>query len=137
MGGLWFGEFEGELEALGFASGEGVSGLPESEVTEAELIHGVEQAVELGDGAEVSFCLCHRHGEGVGDGFAFVGDFEGFAIETFAEAGGALDPCVGQEVHFNFEFAVSLAALAAATFCVKGEAGFGVATLFGEGEFGK
>lgn len=60
---------------MGFAAGEGVSGLAEGEVAEAEFFDGVEEAVEFWDGAEVCFCLGDGHGEDVCDGFSFVGDF--------------------------------------------------------------
>lgn len=40
-------------------------------------------------------------------------------------------------MHFDFEFAVALAAFAATTFGVEREAGFFVAALFGEGELGE
>ncbi len=95
----------------------------------------MEESVELWDGAEVGFGFRDGHFEDVGDGFSLVGDFEGFAVEAFAEAGRAFGPCIGEEMHFDFEFAVALAALATAAFCVEGETGFRVAALLGEGEF--
>ena len=136
--GVWgggLGNFEGELEALGLAAGEGVSRLAEGKVAEAEFLHGVQQAVEFRDGAEVGFRFGNGHHEDVGDGFSLVGDFEGFAVKTFAEAGGALGPCVREEVHLDLEFAVALAALAAPALCVEGEARLGVAALLGERQF--
>lgn len=41
VGGLGAGEFEGEFEPLGFAAGEGVGGLAEGEVAEAQIGEGV------------------------------------------------------------------------------------------------
>ena len=106
--------------------------MAEGKVAEAELVHGVEKAVEFGDGPEMSFGFGDGHFEDLCDGFSFVSDLQSLAIEAFAEAGGAFRPCVGQEMHFDLELAVALAALAAAALRVEGETGFGVAALFGD-----
>ena len=55
------------------------------------------------------------------DGFAFVGDAEGFAVVAFAVADVAGDEDVRQEVHFDFDDAVALAGFASTAFDVKGE----------------
>ena len=55
------------------------------------------------------------------DGFAFVGDAEGFAVVAFAVADVAGDEDVRQEVHFDFDDAVALAGFAPSAFDVKGE----------------
>ena len=122
VGGGWLGEFEGEFEALRFAAGECVGRLAERQVAEAELIEGCEDETQLWDWLE----KCERFGnlkfEDIGDRLALVGDREGFAVEAFAIAGWATDPCVGQEMHFDFESAVALAAFAASARSVETEA---------------
>ena len=40
--GLAFGEFAGELDALGFAAGEGGGGLAEMDVAEADVDQGLQ-----------------------------------------------------------------------------------------------
>ena len=85
----------------------------------------------------MGFGFRDRHFEDLGNGFSLVGDLQGFAVEAFTEAGGAFRPCVGQEMHFDLELAVALAALAAAALRVEGETGFRVAALLGERELGE
>lgn len=49
-----------EFQALGFATGEGVGGLSELEITEAEFLHGLEDVMKLGDGPEEGSCIAGR-----------------------------------------------------------------------------
>lgn len=107
------------------------------EVTETQLVHGVEHAVKLWDGPEVGFRIGDRKFQNLSDGFSFVGDFQGFAIETFTKASRAFGPCIRQEMHFDFELAVALAALAATALGVEGESAFAVTPLFGERKLGE
>ena len=122
VGGGRLGEFEGEFEALRFAAGECVGRLTERQIAEAELIKGCENETQLWDRLEKCERFRDLEVEDIGDRFPFVGDREGFAVEAFAIAGGAGDPCVGQEMHFDFESAVALAAFAASARSVETEA---------------
>src|SRR5690606_32069270 len=79
---------------------------------------------ELGGGVDV-------HGQNVADVFAFVGDAQGFVVETPAVAQVAGHAHVGQKVHLDFLFALAAAGTAAAIAGVKGEARRGVAAQAG------
>lgn len=105
--GVAFGEFQGEFDALGFAAGEGGGGLAEADVAETYVHQGLQFARYGGDGVEKFAGFFDRHVEDLADVFAFVLDFEGFAVVAFAVADFAGDVHVGQEVHFDFDYAVA------------------------------
>ena len=135
--GVAFGEFEGEFDALGFAAGEGGGGLAEADVAEAYVHQGLQFARYGGDGVEKFAGFFDGHVEDLADVFAFVLDFEGFAVVAFAVADFAGDVHVGQEVHFDFNHAVALAGFAAAAFDVEGESADVVAAFAREGDTGE
>lgn len=140
VGGLvegWVEEVCCELEALGFAAAEGIEGLAEAEVAEAEggeelewgedLIFGVEGGEEF-DG------LVGGEFEDVGDGEAVKADGEGILLIAGTIALGAAEEEVGEELHFDFFEAEALAAgAAAAGGGVEGEERGGEVVLEGLG----
>ena len=67
-----------------------------------------------------------------GDGLALVGDLQRFAVEAPSAAGGTGHPGIRQEVHFDLEAAIALAAFAAAARRVETETPGPVAALFGQ-----
>lgn len=93
--GVAFGEFEGEFDALGFAAGEGGGGLSEADVAESDVHEGLQFAGDGGDGVEELAGIFDGHVEDFADVFAFVLDFEGFAVVAFAVADFAGDVHVG------------------------------------------
>ena len=90
-----------------------------------------------GDGVEKFAGFFDGHVEDLADVFAFVLDFEGFAVVAFAVADFAGDVYVGQKVHFDFDDAVALAGFAAAAFDVEGESADVVAAFAREGHAGE
>ena len=90
-----------------------------------------------GDGIEKIAGFFNGHVEDLADVFAFVLDFEGFAVVAFAVADFAGDVHVGQEVHFDFNHAVALAGFASAAFDIEGESADVVAAFAREGDAGE
>ena len=134
---------------MGFSAGEGVEGLAEAEVVEAEVGEGAE-------GVE-NFCflggfLCRGAGDGgggagseepdrfrdsevedVGDGFPLVGELESGAGVAGAVALGAGEVEVGEELHLDLFEAVAPASFAASGARVEGKVSGGES---GEGAVG-
>ena len=145
--GRGFREELAELDALGFAAGEGVEWLAEFQVTQThfgerrEQLHDLAVALlELGGDA-----IRRVEGDGfidgeledVGDRFSEVVDVEGGGLEASATAVRTGDVEVGQELHFDLLEARTGAAIAAAVAGVeREEAGVHIAGLgvFGAGE---
>ena len=88
-------QFGGEFDALGFTAAEGGGLLSEGDVAEAYVLEGFEFAVDFGVGLEEGDGFVDGHVEYVGDAFAFVAYFEGFAVVAFAVAYFAVDVHVG------------------------------------------
>ena len=125
------GEVFDEFEALGFAAAEGVEGLTEGKVAEANVGQGGEAAADGGlAGKEVESVL-DGHGEEVGDGFAFVGDAKDVGFEALAFAFGAEDVEVGHKLHFDFFIAEAETVFAASVAGIKGEVAGGPIEAFG------
>ncbi len=117
------GEVFDELEALGFAAAEGVEGLAEGEVAEADLVEHGEAGADGGLGSEVFEGVGDGGVEQVGDGFFLMGDGEDLGLEAAALADGAGDEDVGEELHLDAFVAEALAVVAAAVAGVEGEGG--------------
>ena len=115
------GEFEGKLEALAFAAGEGGEGLAEVEVAEADAFEEGELAADVAVGEEVGG-FAGGHVEDVGDVLASVAGGEGFGGVAEALAGGAFEADVVHEVHVDAEEALALA-FGAGAFGVEAEEG--------------
>ena len=114
-----------EFEALGFAAGEGVEGLAETEVAEPCFDERLEGLTGFGEEAGFSVCEAFnlfqesdgfRGGEPkeIDDGFSVVFVGLGGAGEAGAVALGASEVEVGKELHLDLFEAVAGAALTAA-----------------------
>jgi hypothetical protein len=132
--GVFAAEFGGELEALGFAAGEGGAGLAEAEVAEADFGERGADVVDAGHGAEEGHGFVDGEVEDVGDVQALVGDLEGFAVVAPAAALFAGHVDRREEVHLDAEDAVAFAGLAAAALDVEAEAARAVAADAGGGQ---
>ena len=123
----------GELDALGFAAGEGGGGLAEADIAEADFVEDVELVDDARVSGEVGEGFLDGHVENVVDVLAFVFDVEdgGFVTGCVAFFAGEFD--VGEELHFYGDGAVALADVAAAAGDVEGEAAGGEALAFGVG----
>ena len=115
-----------ELEALGFAAGEGVDRLAEAEVVEAHLAEKFQWGSDFFLGIE-RFKKCDRLGGGhfqnLVDRFSADLDFEKGRAETGSIAFRTAQEEVAEELHFHLFKAESAAAVAAAIAGVEGKAG--------------
>lgn len=126
-----FAQFVGEFDALGFATGEDGGGVSNFEITEAQAVEDGEFVGDEVFVGEKSDAVFDGHVENIGNGFAVVGDFEGFVVVACAFAGGAGDFDVGHEGEAGFDDAFTAAFFTATAFDVEAEARGGVAALFG------
>ena len=124
-------EFLGELDALGFAAGEGGGLLADVDVAEADLFERVELVAHHRHGGEEIDAFFDGHVEHIGDGLALEGDIERFAVVALAVADVAGDVDIGQEVHLDLDDAIALAGFAAAALDVEREAAGLVAARLG------
>ena len=114
-----------ELEALGLAAGEGIHGLAELEVVEADF---GEEAQRAGDFSRLVEGLEKFHGLGGGefedfvDGFSGDLDFQQRWAEAGAVAFGAAEKEVAEKLHFDLFETEAAAAVAASIAGVEGKA---------------
>ena len=131
------GELGDELDALGFAAAECGAGLSELEVAESGFLQKGEWAVDFRVRAEEFDGLLDRHVHDIADGFSVVENLKrGWVV---ASSVAVLTRHVGwrEEVHFQFDHALSEAGFAAAALVVEGEPACGVATHAGGGKCGE
>ena len=95
------GQLGGQLDALGFAAGKRVGRLAESQIIEADVAQRLQDAADFRNVLEQLERPAARHFQHVGNRLAVISDGERFGIVAPAAAGIALDPHVGQEVHFD------------------------------------
>ena len=115
------GEFTDELDALGFAAGEGGGGLSELEVTKAGVVEQLEGAVESGVGGEKFRCLADAHPEDLADILAVVAHVQCREIIAHFMACFTGDPGGGKEIHFQFDASVAFALGALSLGVIEGE----------------
>ncbi len=118
---LAFAQFECELDTLGLAAGERRRGLPELDVTEADI---GQRAQLLGDArllAKDGQRFVHAHGQRIGDAVALEAHVQGFAVVALPAAAGTLHIDVGHKLHIKLDHAVALATLAAPAAHVEAE----------------
>jgi len=132
-----FDQLGDEFDPLRFPSRDGWAGLTELEVAEAGVGEELEGAVEFGVGLEEDGCFIDGHFEDVTNRFPGIGDLQGRWIVAFAIAGVAVGPGRGEEVHLEFDAAVSFAGGAAAAVVVEGKARGAEAANAGFGELRK
>ena len=106
-----------ELEALGFAAGEGIDRLAEAQVVETHLAEKFQRGGDFFLGIE-GFEKCDRlggcHFQNLVDGFSAHLDFEKGRAETGSIAFRTAQEEVAEELHFHLFKAESAAAVAAA-----------------------
>ncbi len=136
LAGTAFDQFACQLDPLRFAAGECGGGLTQFEVVEPHIVQRLQLVADQRNVFEMVKCFLDIHLQHIGDRLAFVLHLQRFAIKPMSAADGAGDPHGGQEVHFQFVRAVSLAGLAAAPLDVKAEATRLVAPFFRFGQLG-
>src|SRR5229473_3229939 len=127
--GLALGKLAGELDALGFAAGEGGGGLAELDVAETDFDESGEFLLNLRNLVEQLQGFRGRKIQDVGNGMALEADSERFGIVAAAAADFAGDVDIGKKIHFDAAEAIALAGFATATFDVEAEAAGAIATF--------
>ena len=117
----WPGKFGREFDSLGLAAGHGRGRLTEGHVPETDIDERLQDDTDFRDVAEQFERPFDAEFEHVGDRLVFVADGQGFGVIPLAVADLALDPDVGEEVHFDLLLAVPLARLATAALLVEAE----------------
>src|ERR1700760_1786832 len=126
--GRFLSEFRGKLDPLRFASGQLSTGLPEREVPQADRDKWFKLVIDRRYIPEEPSGFINGHFQDVRDVFTSVSDLQSFAIVSCPSADLAFNINVGQEVHLDFDHAVSLAILASAALQVETESSAVVAT---------
>ena len=116
-------EVADEFEALGFAAAEGVEGLAEREVAEADGFEGGEAGADGRMVGEKREGVGDGRGEQVGDGAVVPADREDLGFETAAFADGARDENVGEKLHLDAFIAEPETVVATAVATVEGKGG--------------
>lgn len=111
--------------------------MAEGEVAQAGVGEELEGFLELGVGGEELGGGLDVEIENIADGKSVVTDFEGGGIVALAEAAFAIDPGGGEEIHFQFDAAVTLALGTLPFSVVEGKAGGGIAAHAGFGKLGE
>ena len=111
--------------------------MAEGEVAQAGVGEELEGFLELGVGGEELGGGLDVEIENIADGESVVTDFQGSGIVALAEAAFAIDPGGGEEIHFQFDAAVTLALGTLPFSVVEGRAGGVVAAHAGFGELGE
>ncbi len=137
------GEVAGQLEALGFAAGEGRHRLTELEVIEPHRLQGSELAQHLGGVGEKDDRLGNGHLQHLGHRATRPAargvqlHFEDFRPVAAAVAVGAAQVDVAQKLHLHMFEAVAAAGRATAVAGVEAEGAGGIAALGGQRLGGK
>ena len=111
--------------------------MAEGEVAQAGVGEELEGFLEFGVGGEELGGGLDVEIENIADGESVVTDFQGGGIVALAKAAFAIDPGGGEEIHFQFDAAVTLALGALPFSVVEGKAGGGIAAHAGFGKLGK
>ena len=118
---LRLGQFRGEFHALGFAAGQRRCRLAQREIIESNRGQHRQRAADLGDVIEQLQRLTDRHVQHIGDALTAVLHRQRFGVVALAAADVALDPDIGQEVHFDQLLPVPFARFATAAGPVEAE----------------
>ena len=108
-----FGQLIGQFDALSFAPGQGIAGLPELDIAHADIVQQLQRLRDLWHPDEKRRRLFNRHIQHIGDVLAVIGDFQGLLVIAPATAHIAADVDIGQEAHLHFNASLSGTGLAA------------------------
>src|SRR6478672_6839535 len=129
------GKLRSELEPLGLSAGKRRGRLTESQITKPNVLQGFKLRGERGYVSKEAGGFVNRHVQDVRDILALVSDLKSFPIVAAPAANLALDVNVGEKVHLDLDESIALTMLAAAPFCVKGEAACVVSSHSRGGQF--
>ena len=137
LAGRAFGQLGRQLGALRFTAGERCGGLPQLNVAQTDLAHGLQTACDLRHVGEELTRFIHRHIQHFVDVFALVAHLERLLVIAAPLAHIAGNVNVRQKVHFDFEQAVTRAGLTAAALDIEGKTACAVAARLCVRRFGK
>src|SRR5258706_8223 len=129
-------QFLGQLYPLCFASGQGRRLLPDLDIAEPDPFERIRLLAHGRHRPEQVRARFHRHVEHVCDRIVAELHFQSLAVVALAVADVALHVDVRQKVHFDLDYAVALAGLAAPALDVEGEPPRPVAAGLGFGQAG-
>ena len=125
------GKLRGQLDALGFSSGECGGRLSQLNIAQSHIIQSLYLAADCGKGLEETVSLLHRHVQHVENALSLIFYVQSLAIVALAAADltGHID--IRQEVHLYLDDAVSSAGLTAPAFYIKTETSLAVSLRLG------
>src|SRR5277367_5011265 len=132
--GLALGEFAGQLHALRLPAREGRRGLPEMNVTEANIDEGLQLLANVRNVGEYRQRILDGQIENVGDGVAVEFNRQRFLIVTATVTYFAGNVDIGHKIHLDAPLTVALAGLAAPAGDVEGKSSRLIAALAGLGQ---
>ena len=110
-----------QLHTLCLTSREGGRGLPQLHIAKAHIPKGLQPLGDLGDGGEEGQRFIHRHFQHFRDGLALILHFQGLAVIPLAAADLTGHIHIGEEVHLDFQHAVTAAGFTASALGIEGE----------------
>jgi len=137
MAGGGFAEFGGEFDALGFPAGKFCRRLAQGHVGKADFVEYQQGLFDLGKVGEEGDALFNFHVQDVSDVLPAIANFQGFPVVSFPLAYLTIDIHIGQEVHFDFLGALSLAVFTSASFNVETEPAGSIAADLKVVEYGR
>ena len=112
LAGRAFGQLGSQLGALRLTAGQRRGGLTQLNIAETDLTHSLQSACDLGHVGEELTCFIYRHIQYFIDVLALVAHLERFLVVAAALAHIARHINIRQEVHLDFEQAVTRTRLA-------------------------
>ena len=112
LAGRAFGQLGSQLGALRLTAGQRRGGLTQLNIAETDLAHSLQSACDLGHVGEELTCFIYCHIQHFIDILALVAHLERFLVVAAALAHIARHINIRQEVHLDFEQAVTRTRLA-------------------------
>ena len=137
LAGRAFGQLGSQLGALRLTAGQRRGGLTQLNIAETDLAHGFQPPRDLRHVGEELTRLIHRHIQHFVDIFALVAHLERLLVVAAALAHVTGNVHIRQEVHLDFEQAVTRTRLAAAALDIERETARAVAARLGIRRLGK
>ena len=138
----------GKLDALCFATAQGVGSLPQSHIPQADVLQWLKlgkqpsngrRRFDVGRGAKNNKCIVDGHTQDVVDVFALVGDFQNVVLESLASTVFTNQFQIGHELHPHCDMPFTFASFTSSARNVEAEMrrpeapGFGMGRVRQEG----
>ena len=131
LAGRAFGQLGSQLGALRLTAGQRRGGLAQLDIAQTDLAHSLQSACDLGHVGEELTCFIYRHIQHFIDIFALVAHLERLLVVAAALAHIARHINIWQEVHLDFEQAVTRAGFASTALDIERETARAVAARLG------